>query len=399
VPKGEELVAQWQEQLAAYERANSQEAAELKRRAARRLPAGWDRALPRWEDGSDGLATRQASQQTLQTLIEPLPELFGGSADLSESNLTDLKGQGDFQADSPGRNLRFGVREHAMAGIANGIAYHAGFIPYDATFLNFSDYMRGAVRLSALSGLHVIDVWTHDSVGLGEDGPTHQPVEHYAALRAMPNFWFVRPADANETVAAWRLAIERGDGPVGLALTRQKLPILPGTADRATEGVRRGAYILADAQDADGGAEPPDVILLATGSEVSLAMAARDLLTRTGIRTRVVSMPCWETFQLQSDEYRESVLPAGCTKRVSVEAGVSLGWDRWVGPEGAMVCIERFGSSAPAADIFKAFGFTPERVAEVARGVLTGELSGIVSPPPDHEANQPFGSGQPSVKG
>ncbi|MEA2621949.1 MAG: transketolase [Chloroflexota bacterium] len=398
VPRGEELVAQWDETVAAYTVNHPELAAELRRRAARRLPDTWDRDLPRWEDGSEAMATRNASQAVLQTLIEPLPELFGGSADLSESNLTDLKGQGDFQADNPGRNLRFGVREHAMGGISNGLAYHAGLLPYAATFLNFSDYMRGAVRLTALSGLHVVFVWTHDSVGLGEDGPTHQPVEHYAALRAMPNFWFVRPGDANETVAAWRLAIERPDGPVALALTRQKLPILPGTADRATEGVRRGAYVLSDAADADGTPELPDVILLATGSEVHLAMAARDELTAEGIRTRVVSMPCWERFEQQPQDYRDEVLPPNVTKRVSVEAGVSMGWDRWVGPEGAMICIERFGSSAPAADIFKAFGFTSEHVAQVARRVLTGQLSGIVSPPPDHEANQPFGGGTPDVK-
>lgn len=399
VPKGEQLVAAWHKRFAAYERAHPRLAAELQRRTSRELPQGWDRALPRWEDGAEAMATRSASQAVLQSLIDPLPELFGGSADLSESNLTDLKGQGDFEADTPGRNLRFGVREHAMAGICNGIAYHGGFLPYGATFLNFSDYQRGSLRLSALSGLHVIDVWTHDSVGLGEDGPTHQPVEHYASLRAMPNFWFIRPADANETAAAWRLAIERADGPVGLALTRQKLPILPGGADRAAEGLRRGAYVVVDATDTSGVPEQPDVILLATGSEVALALAAREILTGQGIRTRVVSMPCWETFALQSEDYRESILPASVAKRVSVEAGVSLGWDRWVGPEGAMVCIERFGSSAPAADIFKAFGFTPEHVAEVARGVLTGDLRGVVTPPPDHEANQPFGGGEPSVKG
>jgi transketolase len=399
VENGNDLAAQWHERFAGYERDHADLAAELMRRLDRRLRPGWEKALPTWAEGSDGLATRQASQQTLQALIEPVPELFGGSADLSESNLTDLKGQGDFEADEPGRNLRFGVREHAMLGICNGIAYHDGFVPYDATFLTFSDYMRGSVRLSALSGLHVIDVWTHDSVGLGEDGPTHQPVEHYAALRAIPNFWFVRPADANETAAAWRLAIERRDGPVGLALTRQKLPILPGTAERAVEGLRRGAYVLADPTNEDGGAQPPDVILIATGSEVSLAMSARALLASEGIRTRVVSMPCWERFEAQPADYRDSVLPPTCTKRVSVESGVSLGWDRWIGPEGAMIAIERFGSSAPAADIFKAFGFTPEHVADVARRVLTGDLSGVISPPPDHEANQPFGGGEPKVTG
>jgi transketolase len=382
VPRGEELVAEWEESLAAYERNHPELAAELLRRAARRLPEAWDATLPAWPDGADGMATRSASQAVLQALIEPLPELFGGAADLSESNLTDLRGQGDFEADEPGRNLRFGVREHAMGGIANGLAYHAGLLPYVATFLNFSDYMRGSVRLAALSGLHVVYVWTHDSVGLGEDGPTHQPVEHYASLRAMPNLWFVRPADANETAAAWRLAVERQDGPVALALTRQKLPILPGTAERATEGLRRGAYVLADAVDAEGRPEQPDVILLATGSEVHLAMAARDELTAEGIRTRVVSMPCWERFGAQPADYIAEVLPAACTKRVSVELGVSLGWDRWVGPEGAMICIERFGTSAPVGDILPAFGFTAAHVAQVARQVLTGEAGGIVSPAP-----------------
>jgi transketolase len=399
VPSGEELAAQWHERFAGYERDHADLARELRRRLDRRLPTDWAGALPTWKEGSEDLATRQASQQVLQTLIASLPELFGGSADLSESNLTDLKGQGDFEAGEPGRNLRFGVREHAMAGITNGIAYHGGFIAYDATFLTFSDYMRGSVRLSALSGIHVVDVWTHDSVGLGEDGPTHQPVEHYAALRAMPNFWFVRPADANETAAAWRLAIERRDGPVGLALSRQKLPILPGTTEHAVDGVRRGGYVLADATDASGSPEPPDLILIATGSEVALAMAARALLAAERIRTRVVSMPCWERFEAQSADYREAVLPRSVTKRVSVEAGVSLGWDRWVGPEGAIIAIDRFGSSAPAADIFTAFGFTPEHVADVARRVLTGDRSGVISPPPDHEANQPFGGDVPGVSG
>ena len=251
--------------------------------------------------------------------------------------------------------------------------------------------MRGSVRLAALSGLHVIYVWTHDSVGLGEDGPTHQPVEHYASLRAMPNLWFVRPGDANETVAAWRLAVERRGRPGRPGADPPEAARPARHRTRRAEGVRTAATSSRTRSVRTANRPSPDLILLATGSEVSLAMAARDELTGEGIRTRVVSMPCWERFAEQSEDYRESVLPAACTKRVSVEAGVSLGWDRWVGPEGAMVGIERFGASAPAADIFKAFGFTPEHVAEVARGVLTGELHGIVSPPPDHEANQPFG--------
>jgi transketolase len=284
------------------------------------------------------------------------------------------------------RNIRFGVREHAMGGAANGIAYHGALMPYVGTFLNFSDYMRGSVRLAALSRLHVIYVWTHDSVGLGEDGPTHQPIEHYAALRAMPNLWFLRPGDPNEAVAAWRLAVERRDGPVALAFTRQKLPVLPGTADLATDGVSRGAYILSDAVDEDGNAVQPDLILLATGSELQLAMAARDELVGEGMRTRVVSMPCWERFEAQPEEYREVVLPQTCTKRLSIEAGVSQGWDRWVGPEGAMLAIERFGASAPADEIFQRFGFTAGHVAELARAVLTGRAQRVVSPAPDHVA-------------
>jgi transketolase len=378
VPEGERLVADWDERMAAYQADFPDLARELRRRIARSLHDGWDAELPTYPDGSDDLATRNASQQALQVLKTGVPELFGGAADLSESNLTDLKGEGDFSADETGRNIRFGVREHAMGGIANGIAYHGGFIPYAGTFLNFSDYMRGSVRLAALSSLHVIYVWTHDSVGLGEDGPTHQPIEHYAALRAMPNLWFVRPGDPNEAIAAWRLAVARQDGPVALAFTRQKLPVLAGTASLAREGLERGGYVLANA------AGEPQVILLATGSELHLAAGARALLERDGIRARVVSLPCWERFAEQPAEYRESVLPRSCTARLSVEAGSSLGWDRWVGPEGAMLAIERFGLSAPASDIFEHFGFTAEHVAELARGVLAGSVRGVISPPPEH---------------
>ena len=383
--RGEELVAAWRERLAALAAADPAAAAEFQRRVAGRRPDGWAAGLPTFGP-DDAMGTRNASQAALQAVAAALPELFGGSADLSESNLTDVKGGGDFTAAEAGRNLRFGVREHAMGAIANGIAYHGGFRPYAATFLTFSDYMRGAVRLAALAGLPVIYVWTHDSVGLGEDGPTHEPVEHYAALRAMPNLWFVRPGDPNETVAAWRLAAERDDGPVALALTRQKVPVLPGTAELATEGLRRGGYVLAEAEDVDGGIAEPDLILIATGSELSLAMAARGMLHREGIRTRVVSLPCWERFAAQPVPYREMVLPSEVAKRVSIEAGVSLGWDRWVGPEGAMIAIERYGASAPAATIFEEFGFTAEAVAHVARGVLTGTVRGVVSPAPDHHA-------------
>jgi transketolase len=374
--QGQTLINDWERRIARYREAHPDLADELDRRIGRRLPGGWDRGLKRYEPGTE-LATRNASQEAINALAEPLPELFGGAADLSESNLTDVKGAGEFQADEPGRNLRFGVREHAMGGAANGIAYHGAFIPYAGTFLTFSDYMRGSVRLAALSGLHVVYVWTHDSVGLGEDGPTHQPVEHYAALRAIPNLWFVRPGDANETAAAWALAIERHleqpSGPVALSLTRQKLPVLEGTAERAREGVRRGGYVLREARDGK-----PELILIGTGSELQLAWTAAEALETDGIPTRVVSLPCWERFDVQDQAYRDSVLPPSVRKRVSVEAGVSLGWERWVGDEGAIIGLDHFGASAPAGTIFERFGFTTDRVAEVARQVVRDGLHGRV---------------------
>ncbi|HET9455888.1 MAG TPA: transketolase [Candidatus Limnocylindrales bacterium] len=376
IPAGEELVAGWERALEAYASEFPAEAAEFERRIRGRLADSWDAGLKTYAVGEE-IATRNASQDAIQALAEPVPELFGGAADLSESNLTDVKGAPEFQADEPGRNVRFGVREHAMGGIANGIAYHGGLLPYVGTFLTFSDYMRGSVRLAALSGLHVVYVWTHDSVGLGEDGPTHQPVEHYAALRAIPNLWFVRPGDANETAAAWGVALERGAedpaGPVALSLTRQKLPTLAGTAEKAREGVRRGGYVL---RDADGG--EPQLILIATGSELQLAAGAAEALAADGVRARVVSLPCWELFERQDEAYRESVLPGAVRARVAVEAGVSFGWERWTGDEGAIVGLDHFGASAPAGTIFERFGFTVDRVTEVARGVLDGSIRGPV---------------------
>ncbi|MFV2062344.1 MAG: transketolase C-terminal domain-containing protein, partial [Chloroflexota bacterium] len=339
---------------------------------------------PAYAVGDDDLATRIASRNAIQPLKDSLPELFGGSADLSGSNLTDLEGEGTFTAESSGRNMRYGVREHAMGAIANGIAYHGGLLPFVSTFMPFSDYMRGSVRLAALSGLHVIYVWTHDSIGVGEDGPTHQPIEHYAALRAIPDLTFVRPGDPNEASAAWALAVENRHGPTALAFTRQKLPVLPGTAERAREGVRSGAYVLAEAADIDGTVVGPDLIFIATGSELSLAMEAREMLTAEGVRARVVSMPCWERFEAQPLAYREEVLPPRIKARVSIEAGVSFGWDRWViAHYGAIIAIDRYGLSAPAPQIFEKFGFSAAKVAAVARGVLAGEVSGIISPGSD----------------
>ena len=373
VAAGDDLYREWEARYYRYRDAYPTEAAEYRRRVTRNgLPDGWDADLKAYEVGSE-VATRNASQDAIQALAPRLPELFGGAADLSESNLTDVKGEANFSADESGRNVRFGVREHAMGGIANGLAYHGGFIPYIGTFLNFSDYMRGSVRLAALSGLHVIYVWTHDSVGLGEDGPTHQPVEHYAALRAIPNLWFMRPGDANETAAAWAIAVERRDGPIALALTRQKLPTLPGTPEKARVGVARGGYVL---REAAGGT--PEVILIGTGSELQLAFAAAGALEAAGTAARVVSLPCWELFDAQDQAYRDSVLPPAIRKRVSVEIGVSLGWERWVGDEGAIIGLDHFGASAPAGTIFEKLGFTVERVADVAGRVVHDGLHGRI---------------------
>jgi transketolase len=379
IPYGEECTGRWTAAFDAYRVAFPALASEFERRFDRDLPAGWDADLKTYAVGED-FATRQASQAAIQSLAPNLPELFGGAADLSESNLTDVKGGGDVSATEAGRNIRFGVREHAMGGIANGLAYHGGFIPYVATFLTFSDYMRGSVRIAALSGLQVIYVWTHDSVGLGEDGPTHQPVEHYAALRAMPNLWFVRPGDSNEAAAAWAVAVERADGPTALAFSRQKLPTLPGSVEGAREGVRRGGYVLRPAANEAGGGSP-DVILIGTGSELQLCAAAADALEADGINARVVSLPCWEAFEAQDPAYREAVIPAAVKKRVAVEAGVPFGWERWAGDEGAIIALDHFGASAPASTIFEQFGFTTQRVADVARRVVRDGLAGRLPTP------------------
>ena len=362
----------------AWRAADPQRAAEFDRIARRELPAGWDAKLPSFAAGTD-LATRKASEAAIQALAETVPEFWGGSADLAESNNTTIKGGlsflpyredgGEFGGSSPyGRILHFGIREHAMGSIINGIVLHGNTRVFGGTFLTFSDYMRPAVRLAALIHVPSIFVWTHDSIGLGEDGPTHQPIEHYAALRAIPGFNFVRPGDANETVAAWRATLEQ-DGPVGLALTRQNLPVFDrealGSPVSVAEGVKRGGYVLAEAA---GGA--PQVILLATGSEVQLAVAAREALQASGMPTRVVSMPCVEWFEAQDAAYRESVLPAAVRARVSVEAGVAQSWYRYLGDAGQAVSIEHYGASADAGTLFREFGFTPQAVEAAARAAL-----------------------------
>jgi transketolase len=366
----------WTERMAAYGRAFPELAAELARRIAAELPAGWEEALPRFEADEKGIATRKASEAVMQSLGATTPELVGGSADLNPSTFTWLKGKGDLQNPAlptdgvqgrvggpwgyEGRNVHFGVREHAMGAAVNGMALHGGFIPYGSTFLIFSDYMRPAVRLSALAELGSVWVYTHDSIALGEDGPTHQAVEHYMALRAIPGLLFIRPADANETAHAWRVAIENRHRPTALALTRQNVPTLDRARFAPAEGLRRGAYVLNPSVD------EPDVILLATGSEVQHIVAAERVLAERGVRARLVSMPCWELFEEQSEAYRESVLPRAITRRVSIESGVTLGWQKWVGDRGRSIGIDRFGASAPGPTLMKEFGFTADHVVAEA---------------------------------
>jgi len=373
VERGKVAEAVWQETFEAWAAANPEGKALLDRMQTRTLPRGWDDDLPTFEPDSKGVATRKASGGVLSAIAPALPELWGGSADLADSNNTTPKGEPsfvpeemsteDFSGDKYGRVLHFGIREHAMGAIMNGIALHGGTRVYGGTFLVFSDYMRPAVRLAALMQLPVTYVWTHDSIGLGEDGPTHQPVEHLAALRAIPGLDVVRPADANETVAAWKTVLEHNDRPAGLALTRQNVPVFPrGTEGFATtEGVSRGGYVLLDAE---GGT--PDVVLVATGSEVQLAVEARTALADKGVRARVVSMPCREWFDAQDQSYRDSVIPPIVKARVSVEAGVAQGWREIVGDHGRIVSLEHFGASADYATIFRQFGITAEAVVLAA---------------------------------
>ncbi|RZT85804.1 transketolase [Pseudonocardia sediminis] len=359
----------WQVDFDAWAQANPERKALLDRLAVRGLPAGWADTLPTWEPDDAGVATRKASAAVLAAVGDVLPELWGGSADLAESNNTTIKGADSFgpatistsawTAQPYGRTLHFGIREHAMGSILNGIALHGGTRPYGGTFLIFSDYMRPAVRLAALMKLPVVYVWTHDSIGLGEDGPTHQPVEQIATLRAIPGLSVVRPADANETAHAWKAILEDTSGPAGLALTRQNVPTLHGTS---AEGVARGGYVLAEASSGS-----PDVVLVGTGSEVQLAVEARTVLESEGIATRVVSMPCVEWFDRQDRSYRDEVLPPAVRARVVVEAGVAQPWHRYVGDAGEIVSLEHFGASADFKTLFREFGITSEAVAAAAR--------------------------------
>ncbi len=363
--RGIELEEAWQRKLAAWSAKYPALREDWDQVNTGKPRPGWVEALPAFEPGEE-IATRDAGAKVMEAFKRFTPTMIGGAADLVESTKTEFKGGGVFSATHAGRNIAFGIREHAMGSIVNGISLHNGMVkPYGSTFLIFSDYMRPAVRLSALSKLPVVWVWTHDSVGLGEDGPTHQPVEHYAALRAIPNLWFMRPADATETTGAWKVALEREDGPVALALSRQKLPVLEHTS---VDGVGRGAYVLWEAEEANG---LPDLILIASGSEVHVAVEAAKRLDEQGVRGRVVSMPCWELFEAQGPDFREQVLPADVKARVSVEAGVALGWSKWVGDEGDSISIEHFGASAPGATVLEKFGYSVDNVVTRALALRT----------------------------
>jgi transketolase len=380
--QGERLEAEWNGRMRAYAGAFPDAAKELGQRLRGELPAGWDADLPVFPADGKGLSTRVAGKKILAAIARRVPMLFGGSADLDPSTFTALVGLGDFDpvpandaakiegadeggASFAGRNLHFGVREHAMGAIVNGLAAHGGFIPYGATFLIFSDYMRPALRLTALQKLHALQVFTHDSIALGEDGPTHQPIEQLASLRAIPGLTLIRPADANETAVAWRVALQTPDRPVALVLTRQNLPTLDRGAFAAASGLERGAYVLADAAGGE-----PDVILIASGSEVGLIVAARQKLLEKKIRARIVSMPSWELFDAQPQEYRDSVLPPALGARLAVEAGASQGWHRYVGGRGDVLAVDRFGASAPGEVVMREYGFSAENVCARALALL-----------------------------
>jgi len=363
VRRGQQLEMDWKNRLDAYCKSYPDLAAELDRRLAGKLPEGWDVGLPLFPADAKGVATRSSSGKVLNALAGRLPELIGGSADLAPSNKTWIDGSPSFQKKTPdGRNFHFGVREHAMGALVNGMALHGGVIPYGGTFLIFSDYMRPAIRLSALSEYPSIWVFTHDSIGLGEDGPTHQPVEQLAALRAIPNLVVIRPADANEVIEAWKIAIQRRNGPTALALTRQNVPTLDRKIFSPSEGLQYGAYVLADL-----GEENPELILMASGSEVSLIVEAGSLLAAEGINVRLVSFPSWELFKAQKKAYQDEVLPVNVRARLAIEAGVPQGWDRWVGDQGKVISIDHFGASAPYKTLYKNFGLTVENVVEQSR--------------------------------
>lgn len=366
VEQGEIAEKAWQQQFEAYRQAYPDLAAEFERRMQGQLPPDWDKDLPEFAPDPKGIATRAASGKVLNVLATRLPELMGGSADLTPSNNTWMNCTTAFQADNPmGRYLHFGVREHGMGAVVNGMAYYRGLIPFGATFLVFSDYMRPAIRLSALSHLGSIWIFTHDSIGLGEDGPTHQPIEQLPSLRAIPNLVVIRPADANEVREAWKVAIERRDGPTALVLSRQAIPVLDRSVFAPASGLRRGAYVLAEL-----GGGRPQIILMATGSEVSLIVEAGYALAAEGYNVRLVSFPSWELFEAQERGYQDEVLPPSIERRLAVEAARPLGWERWVGSKGRILGINRFGASAPYKVIYEQFGLTVNEIVREAHGLL-----------------------------
>jgi transketolase len=366
--RGRKLQEEWEERFAAFQESFPDEAAEFEAMMAGDLPEDWDADVPDLVHLEKPQATRASSGAVLQALAARIPNLIGGSADLAGSNKTDIEGGGDLLAESPGgRIIHFGIREHAMASFLNGMALHGGIRPFAGTFLVFSDYMRPAIRMAALMEIPVTYVFTHDSIGLGEDGPTHQPVEQLMTLRAIPNLVDLRPGDPAETAVAWKVATEREKGPTFLSLTRQGIPCLERTNSEGADGLRRGAYVL---QEAAGGV--PALILMASGSELHLAVEARGVFEGEGIPTRVVSMPSWQLFMGQDQAYQDTVIPPQVTARVSVEAGITLGWERWLGSPGVAVGLDHFGASAPWATLFENFGLTTDRVVEVGRGVLKG---------------------------
>ena len=363
--RGPSLQREWDDRLAAYRRAFPKEAAELERRLRGDLPAGWESAIPSFTAENGAVASRAASGATLNAIAAKVPELIGGSADLAPSNNTMLKGSDVFAPDDyAGRNFHFGIREHGMGAIMNGMSLHGGIIPYGGTFLIFSDYMRPPMRLAAFMERQVIYVFTHDSIGLGEDGPTHQPIEQLSALRCVPNMTVVRPADASETAEAWRVALLHRKGPIALVLTRQKLGFIDRTKYAPAKGLERGAYVLADAE---GG--PPAVVLMSSGSEVALVLEAQKRLAADGVRARAVSMPSMELFAAQPADYRASVLPPG-SKRIAIEAAHPMSWYRWVGDDGVVIGLERFGASAPYAKVYEELGLTVEKLVAAAKGLV-----------------------------
>jgi transketolase len=370
VARGAKMERDWNAMVRRYEKARPKLGAEFKQARSGELPAGWESSLPKFDKG-EAAATRVYSGQVINAVADAIPTLIGGSADLTPSNNTYIKSSGDFEFGAyQNRNIHFGIREHAMGSTMNGIALFGSVIAFGGTFQTFSDYMRPAIRLAALSDVQAIYVFTHDSIGLGEDGPTHQSVEHLCALRAIPNLAVIRPCDAHEVREAWRAALKRLNAPTSLALSRQKVALIDRQRFADARGLHKGAYILAEAETKRGQSATPRLILIATGTEVGLAMEAREKLNADGTPTRVVSMPCWEFFDAQPQRYRDDVLPPRVTARLAIEAGVSLGWSKYTGDHGDTLCVDRFGASAPAEDVFKDYGFTVENVIKKAKAML-----------------------------